>query len=79
MMSDKQTLKIEFCDFWPGFIKDKNYFYDLLSLDYDIKIDSQDPDLLFFSVDYHREEKDIITQTIGAKKYFILWKVFREF
>lgn len=70
MMSDKQTLKIEFCDFWPGFIKDKNYFYDLLSLDYDIKIDSQDPDLLFFSVDYHREEKRYNYANHRCKKIF---------
>ncbi len=41
-------LKINFTDFWPGFEKENNYFYHLLSRDYDVQI-SEDPELLFFS------------------------------
>lgn len=48
----KTLLKINFVDFWPGFKKDNNYFYHLLATKYDVVIDEDDPDLLFFSVDF---------------------------
>lgn len=55
----REELKINFCDFWPDFQKDNNYFYHLLSQEYVVKIDEEDPDLLFFSVDYARKmERD---------------------
>ena len=43
-----KELKIDFSDFWPGFIKDNNYFFNLLSLKYNVTIDNN-PDVLFFS------------------------------
>ena len=46
------NLKINFVDYWPGYDKSNNYFYHLLSTQYNIIIDEEDPDLLFFSVDY---------------------------
>tara|TARA_R110000803_G_scaffold110511_1_gene178911 strand:+ start:1501 stop:2427 length:927 start_codon:yes stop_codon:yes gene_type:complete len=45
-------LKINFVDYWPGYDKSNNYFYHLLSTKYNVVIDEEDPDLLFFSVDY---------------------------
>ena len=45
-------LKINFVDYWPGYDKSNNYFYHLLSTKYNVIIDEEDPDLLFFSVDY---------------------------
>ena len=45
-------LKINFVDFWPNFLHEDNYFYHLLSREFDVVIDEHDPDLLFFSVDY---------------------------
>lgn len=52
-------LKINFVDFWPDFIKDNNYFFHLLSTKYEVVIDEEDPDLLFFSVDFsRRKERD---------------------
>ena len=45
-------LKINFVDYWPGYDKRNNYFYHLLSTQYNVIIDEEDPDLLFFSVDY---------------------------
>jgi hypothetical protein len=45
-------LKINFVDYWPGYDKRNNYFYHLLCTKYNIIIDEEDPDLLFFSVDY---------------------------
>ena len=52
-------LKVNFVDFWHNFKKEDNYFFHLLRQRYDVKIDEQDPDLLFFSVDYSkRRERD---------------------
>jgi hypothetical protein len=45
-----KTIKIDFVDFWGGFPKNDNYFYHLLSQKYTVEIDTQDPDVVFFSV-----------------------------
>jgi len=51
-MKDMDILRINFVDYWPGHIKNNNYFYHLLSTKYNVIIDEKDPDLLFFSVDF---------------------------
>ena len=43
-----QKIKIKFIDFWPGFISDDNYFYNLLSKVYLVELSDQ-PELIFFS------------------------------
>ena len=63
-------VKVSFCDFWPDFHKDNNYFYHLLSTVYDVEIDDKDPDLLFFSVDYARERKRDQYKNHRCKKIF---------
>ena len=45
----RKTIKIDFSDFWGGFDKTNNYFYNLLKEEFDVQISSQ-PDFLFFSV-----------------------------
>jgi len=45
----KRKIKIEFSDWWPGFDKTDNYFYNLLKEEFDVEI-SSNPDYLFFSV-----------------------------
>jgi len=45
----KKTIKIDFSDFWGGFDKTNNYFYNLLKEEFNVEISSQ-PDFLFFSV-----------------------------
>jgi len=50
-----KKLKINFVDFWPNLFKDDNYFYNLLKTKYDVEIDEENPDILFFSVDYNNE------------------------
>jgi len=45
----KKRIKIDFSDFWGGFDKTNNYFYNLLKEEYDVEI-SNNPDYLFFSV-----------------------------
>jgi hypothetical protein len=45
----KKRIKVDFVDFWPGFSKTDNYFYELLKEEFDVEITSN-PDYLFFSV-----------------------------
>jgi hypothetical protein len=45
----KKKIKIDFSDFWSGFNKTENYFYNLLKEEFDVEI-SNNPDYLFFSV-----------------------------
>ena len=47
-MNKKRTIKIDFIDFWPGFKKDDNFFYNILVQHYDVEINSE-PDYLFCS------------------------------
>lgn len=47
-----KKIKVNFVDFWGNFLKDDNYFYNLLKTKYDVEIDEKHPDILFFSVDY---------------------------
>lgn len=44
-----KKIKINFTDFWGGFNKNDNYFYNILSKNYDVEI-SDNPDYLFYSV-----------------------------
>lgn len=45
----KRKIKIDFTDFWGGFEKTNNYFYNLLKEEFDVEISSS-PDFLFFSL-----------------------------
>jgi alpha(1,3/1,4) fucosyltransferase len=64
-----KKIKVNFTDFWTGFAKDDNYFYHLLSQKYDVEI-SEDPDLLFFSVDYGRKKERDRYKNHRCKKIF---------
>lgn len=44
----RKKVKIDFCNFWPGFKKEDNYFINLLRTKYDVEISSS-PDYLIFS------------------------------
>lgn len=48
-----KEIKINFVDFWPGFDKTNNYFYNLLIQQYTVCID-ENPELLFYSC-YNKE------------------------
>lgn len=45
-----KKIKIGYSDFWGELIPNDNYFYNLLSLEYDVEIDNQNPDILFYTV-----------------------------
>ena len=64
-----KKIKLNFADFWTGFAKDDNYFYHLLSQKYDVEM-SEDPDLLFFSVDYGRKKERDRYKNHRCKKIF---------
>ena len=64
------TVKVNFVDFWPGFSKDNNYFYHLLKQEHEVIIDEDDPDLLFFSVDYGLQKERDKYKNHKCKKIF---------
>jgi hypothetical protein len=43
-----RQILIDFCDFWPGFPKAKNFFTEALRLRYDVQL-SERPDILIYS------------------------------
>ena len=45
----KRKIRIDFSDFWGGFNKTDNYFFNLLKEEFDVEI-SNNPDYLFFSI-----------------------------
>ena len=52
----KKRIKINFTDFWGGFDKTNNYFYNLLKEEFDVEI-SNNPDYLFFSIFGNQHQK----------------------
>lgn len=57
-----KTIKIDFVDFWPGFNKQDNLFYSLLTQSYNVEI-SDNPDYIFYSVFGYRHleyKKEVI-------------------
>jgi hypothetical protein len=65
-----EKLKVHFVDFWPGFSGGNNYFFHLLSEGFEVALDEDDPDLLFFSVDYGRENHREKYKNHRCKKIF---------
>jgi hypothetical protein len=43
-----RTIRLDFCDFWPGFRKDQNWFVELLSRRFRVEIHER-PDFLIFA------------------------------
>ena len=43
----KETLTVDFVDFWPNLKKTDNYFYHLLSQEFDVVITDKKPDIHF--------------------------------
>lgn len=66
-----ETIKVNFVDFWVNFIKTDNYFYNLLSTTYKVVIDENNPDIVFYSVDYDRKnEKSRYLNTSAKMIYY---------
>jgi hypothetical protein len=66
----KESLTVDFVDFWPNFVKTDNYFYHLLSQEFNVIITDKTPDLLFHSVDYFRENNHLKYNNGKTKKIF---------
>ena len=45
----KPTIRVNFEDFWAGYDKINNYFYNLLIQKYEVIIDEENPEILFYS------------------------------
>lgn len=64
-------LKIGFVDFWgDGWDRENNYFTNLLRTKYEVKIDQDDPDLLFFTVGYGGDTSALKYKNHRCKKIF---------
>ncbi len=64
-------LKIGFVDFWgDGFDRENNYFTNLLRTKYEVQIDQEDPDLLFFTVGYGGDLSALRYKGHRCKKIF---------
>jgi len=63
-------LKINFVDFWPNFIKNDNYFFNLLSTKYNVEINEKSPDIVFFSVDFSKKQERNRYINSSCKKVF---------
>jgi len=66
----KETLTVDFVDFWPNFKKTDNYFYHLLSQEFDVVVTNKEPDILFHSVDYPNEKNHLRYNNDKTKKIF---------
>ena len=44
-----KEIRIDFIDFWENLKKTDNYFYNLLTENYRVIIDNDDPELIFYS------------------------------
>ena len=56
--------------FGPNFQFEDNYFYHLLSSEYDVQVTPNNPDLLFHSVDYLKKKEFREFQNTNTKKIF---------
>jgi len=45
----KKRIKIYFTDFWPGFNIEDNFFINLIKNEYDVQLDRNNPDFIFYS------------------------------
>jgi alpha(1,3/1,4) fucosyltransferase len=41
-------IRLDFCDFWPGFVKTDNYFYHLLKSRFEVEL-ADNPDFVFYA------------------------------
>ena len=48
MSALQKPIRIDFCDFWPGFRKTDNFFYNTLKMRFDVEVTDQ-PDFLIYA------------------------------
>ncbi len=53
----RNTIKINFVDFWTDFHKKDNYFYHLLRQKFDVILEENDPDVVIGSYDYNNKKE----------------------
>lgn len=67
---NKKKIKIYFADFWLNFQFEDNYFYHLLNTAYEVEVTSNNPDILFHSVDYLQKKEYQNFRNKNIKKIF---------
>lgn len=66
-----EKIKISFTDFWwDGFDVNNNYFTNLLKTKYEVKIDNENPDVLFFTIGYNKDLSVMKYKNHKCKKIF---------
>ncbi len=65
------TIRVNFVDFWVNHLKEDNYFYNLLSTKYKVIIDENEPDIVFYSVDY--DKKNEKQKYLGTKTKLVYY------
>ena len=65
-----KKLRIDFTGFWPNFKKNDNYFFHLLKSEYELTIYQDNPDILFYSVDYANKKEHLKKNYTNSKKIF---------
>lgn len=50
----KPVIKLNFTDFWKNFNSRDNYFLDIISQEFDVRLDDKNPDFLIYSVFGHK-------------------------
>ena len=65
-----KKLRVDFTGFWPNFKKNDNYFFHLLKSEYELIIDNNNPDVLFYSVDYANKREHLKKNYSNSKKIF---------
>tara|TARA_Y100000996_G_scaffold415147_1_gene408432 strand:+ start:479 stop:1372 length:894 start_codon:yes stop_codon:yes gene_type:complete len=66
----KEKIRVYFADFWPNFNYSDNYFFHLLKTRYEVKVTQENPDILFFSVDYSNKGENLNFNNSETKKIF---------
>lgn len=66
-----KKIKIAFVDFWgDGWTRENNYFTNLLKTKYEVVIDQEDPDILFFTVGWGGDTSALKYKNHRCKKIF---------
>ena len=78
----KKTIRIDFRYYWWHFNPENNIFTNLLRKDYNVIIDKENPDYVFFSV--YNQKRPVNSKTFGGigrtieKNFPSLYRILRE-
>lgn len=65
----KESLTVDFVDFWPNFVKADNYFYHLLSQEFNVIITDKTPALMQYNITKSKKADTIIRHFAGGQQW----------